>query len=130
MRNLRNNMFILVAIILLNNPLGAKMIHVKDELFIKTKHEHNHSCAAKVELSKREIQRAARKRLWMLAQNRNITDSWLEVPIMSTNKKKFGYLVEWVVHLQNLSIEDKKKQNIYIFVNLYGHVTGVNYIGK
>ena len=121
---------IMIAILLIINPLYAKEKHIQDELHIQTKHEHTHSCAAKEELSKKDIQRAARKRLWMLVQNKKIDASWLEIPIVSTDKKKFVYKVEWVVNYRDLSITDKKKQNIYFFVDLYGHVTGVNYIGK
>ena len=128
---IRSKLFIIVAMFLTINPLYAKdYVHDKDELFLKTKHEHNHSCADKEELFKKGIQRAARKRLWMLAQEKKIVASWLEVPIVSTDKKKFGYYVEWVVNLNNPNIKDKSKQNIFIFVDLYGHVKAVNYTGK
>lgn len=126
-----SKLFIIVAMFLTINQLYAKgYAHDKDELYLKTKHEHTHSCAAKEELFKKGIQRAARKRLWMLTQEKKVVASWLEVPIVSTDKKKFGYNVEWVVNLKNSSIEDKNKQNIFIFVDLYGHVKAVNYTGK
>jgi|FLOH01.1.fsa_nt_gi hypothetical protein len=132
MKKSGKNIFIITALILGINPLYAQenKIHVKDELYIKAKHEHNHSCASKVELSKKDIQRAARKRLWMLVQTKKIDASWLEVPIVSTDKKQFVDKVEWVVNYQNLNVQDLAKQNIYIFVDFYGHVQGVNYIGR
>ena len=130
MKKIKNNIITITAMILLSNPLNAKVIHIQDELHIKTKHEHNHSCAVKEELDKKNIQRAARKRLWMLVQRKKIDASWLKVPIVSTDKKKFGHLVEWVVILEDLNVKNEKKQQIYIFVDFYGHVTGVNYIGK
>jgi len=105
-------------------------VHTQDELHIQVKHEHNHSCAAKVELSKKDIQRAARKRLWVLTQEKKIPVSWLEVPIVSTDKKLFVDKVEWVVNYQDLNVKNKTKQNVYIFVDLYGHVMGANYTGK
>jgi len=125
-------LFIITAIIVMINPLYAKVIHtnIQDELYIKTKHEHNHSCSAKVDLSKKDIQRAARKRVWILVQAKTISASWLEVPIVSTDKKKFQENVEWVVNYRNLNVKDKKKQNIYIFVDFYGHVLGANYDGQ
>ena len=129
MKKLINNIFMVTIIVLITNPLYAKERHALDELHIETKHEHNHSCAAKEELSKKNIQRAARKRLWMLVQEKKIDASWLEVPIVSTDKKKFEENIEWVVIYRDLNIENKKKQNIYIFVDFYGHVVGVNYIG-
>lgn len=70
------------------------------------------------------------KRLWMLVQTKKIDASWLEVPIVSTDKKQFVDKVEWVVNYQNLNVQDLAKQNIYIFVDFYGHVQGVNYIGR
>lgn len=121
---------IIIVMVLMVSSLYAKEKHTQDELHIQTKHEHTHSCAAKEELSKKGIQRAARKRLWMLVQQKKLDASWLEIPIVGTDKKKFTYKVEWVVIYRDLSIKDKKKQNVYIFVDLYGHVTGVNYIGK
>jgi hypothetical protein len=132
MKKLINKLFIITAIVLLTNPLYAKERHALDELHIKVKHEHTHSCSAKEELFKKDIQRAARKRLWMLTQKKKIATSWLEVPIVSTDKKKFMNIrnAEWVVNYRDLNIKNKKKQNIYIFVDLYGHVTGANYIGK
>jgi len=120
---------IIIVMVLMVSSLYAKEKHTQDELHIQTKHEHTHSCAAKEELSKKGIQRAARKRLWMLVQEKKIDASWLEVPIVSTDKKKFEENIEWVVIYRDLNIENKKKQNIYIFVDFYGHVVGVNYIG-
>jgi len=130
MKKLRNNIFTIMAIVLITNPLYAKVIHDKDELHMKTKHEHNHSCAPKEELPKKDIQRAARTRLWMLSKNKKIANSWLNVPIVSTDKKKFEENVEWVVNYRDLNVVNEKKQNIYIFVDLFGHVQGVNYTGK
>ena len=127
-----NNILMVTAITLATNPLYAQenKTHTQDELHIQVKHEHNHSCAAKVELSKKDIQRAARKRLWVLTQEKKIPVSWLEVPIVSTDKKLFVDKVEWVVNYQDLNVKNKTKRNIYIFVDLYGHVMGANYTGK
>ena len=132
MERLRNKLFIIITIVLITNSLYAKERHAQDELYIKTKHEHNHSCSAKEELFKKDIQRAARKRLWVLTQKEKISTSWLEVPIVSTDKKKFTNIrdVEWVVNFRDLNVKNKKKQNIYIFVDLYGHVLGANYTGE
>ena len=132
MKKIISKTLVITAISLITSPLYAQenKIHTQDELHLKTKHEHNHSCAAKVELSKKDIQRAARKRLWMLTQEKKISTSWLEIPIVSTDKKQFADRVEWVVIYRDLNIKDKKKQNIYIFVDFYGHVMGVNYTGK
>jgi hypothetical protein len=130
MKTIQNALLLITTMIFISNPLFAHEKHTQDELHIKTKYEHNHSCSAKIELSKKDIQRSARKRLWMLTQQKKIAVSWLEVPILSSDKKKFVHDVEWVIIFQNLNIKDKNKQNIYIFVGLYGHVTGVNYTGQ
>ena len=132
MKKTISKIFISTVIVLTINPLYAQenKMHTQDELHIQVGHEHNHSCAAKVELSKKDIQRAARKRLWMLTQEKKISASWLEIPIVSTDKKQFADKVEWVVNYRDLNVKDKKKQNIYIFVDFYGHVVGANYTGE
>jgi len=132
MKKIISHTFIIATLILTTNSLYAKTesTHIQDELSIKTKHEHNHSCAAKMELSKKDIQRAARKRLWMLTQEKKIAISWLEVPIINSDKKVFTHDIEWVINYKNSNIKDVNKQNIYIFVDLYGHILGANYNGK
>ncbi len=132
MKIFKYNLFVIAISLFITNSLYAKVVHTnpQDELFIKTKHEHTHSCAAREDYSKKNIQRAARKRLWTLVQEKKIAASWLEVPIKSTDKKQFEENVDWVVIFQDKNIQDASKQNIYIFVDFYGHVLGANYDGK
>jgi hypothetical protein len=132
MRKILKKALLITTIVVMVNPLYAQenRVHTQDELHIKAKHEYTHSCAAKIELSKKDIQRAARKRLWMLTQKKKIAASWLNIPILSSDKQKFTHNVEWVIIFQDLNVKEKKKQNIYIFVDLYGHVMGSNYTGK
>ena len=121
-----------VALIVTTNPLYSheKSTHIEGALSLKVKHEHNHSCAAKIELSQKNIQRAARKRVWKLTQEKIIPLSWLEAPIVSSNKKVFTHNIEWIINYRNLNEKDVNKQNIYIFVGLYGHVLAASYINK
>jgi hypothetical protein len=132
MKKMFKNLLIITALILTTNSLYAheKSTHVEGELSLKVKHEHNHSCAAKIELSQKNIQRAARTRLWKLTQEKIIPSSWLEVPIVSSNKKVFTHNIEWIINYRNLNIKDKNRQNIYIFVSLYGHVLAASYTNK
>ena len=36
---------------------------------------------------------------------------------------------DWVVSFNNLKIKKKRKQNLYIFVGIYGDIKGANYTG-
>jgi len=114
-----------------NHAHGDKFIdsHAHDELYIKSKRKHSTVCFHEKELPKRKIQRAAKVRIWDLVYRDKIPALWIETPIIATDKKKFKYEVEWVVQFKDKNAKDKNKQIVYVFVDLYGQVTGANYIG-
>jgi len=37
---------------------------------------------------------------------------------------------EWIITFDNTGVQDKKKQKLYVFLNMQGHVTGINFTGK
>ncbi len=144
MKKLIRNIFIIVAIVFVGNPLyaesghnhshehGDKYIdsHAHDELYVESVKKHSTVCFHEKELPKRKIQRIARVKIWELAFIKKIPELWLDSPIVATDKKKFKYDVEWVIQFKNKDIKDEKKQIIYVFVDFYGQVTGANYIGE
>lgn len=65
-----------------------------------------------------------------LAKKGTIADTWKSVDYSTVEQKKFGKNLEWVVTFYNPKIEDKSKQTLYVFVSLYGKVTGANYTGN
>ena len=81
-------------------------------------------------VSTEEIQRVANKQLMNLIEKEKIEKSWSDTPILNMKKKQFHHNTEWVVSYKNKEIKDKTKQTLYIFVSLYGKVTGANHTGK
>ena len=90
-------------------------------------HGHSHT---QEEVSKEDIQKTANQQLMQLVGNGKINKSWSDTPILNMKKKKFHHNIEWVVSFRNKESKDKTKQILYIFVSLYGKVTGANYTGK
>ena len=81
-------------------------------------------------VSMEEIQRVANKQLMNLIEKEKIEKSWSDTPILNMEKKRFHRNTEWVVSYKNKEIKDQMKQTLYIFVSLYGKVTGANHTGK
>ena len=90
-------------------------------------HGHSHT---QEEVSKEHIQRVANKQLLNLIEKDKIEKSWSDTSILNMKKKQFHHNTEWVVSYKNKEIKDKTKQTLYIFVSLYGKVTGANHTGK
>ncbi|RXK03345.1 DUF6488 family protein [Halarcobacter bivalviorum] len=65
-----------------------------------------------------------------LVKKGTLKDSWEMVDYSEVKQKKFGKNLEWLVTFNNPKIEDKSKQTLYIFMSLYGQVTGANYTGN
>ncbi len=81
-------------------------------------------------VSTEEIQSVADKQLIYLIEKDKIKKSWSDAPILNMEKKQFHRNTEWIVSYKNKEIKDQTKQTLYIFVSLYGKVTGANYTGK
>lgn len=65
-----------------------------------------------------------------LVKKGTIDNSWESVDASTVEQKKFGKNTEWLVTFNNQKIEDKAKQTLYVFVSLYGEVTGANFTGN
>jgi len=81
-------------------------------------------------VSEEEIQRVANKQVLNLIEKEKISKSWSNAPVSNMGKKQFNRNTEWVISYKNKEIKDQTKQTLYIFVNLYGKVTGANHTGK
>ena len=91
-------------------------------------HHHHHKHHDPV--SKSAIKEQAIKQLHLLVEHDSVAKSWAAAPVIKTEKKTFGKFTEWVVQFKNEKMEDKKKSNFYLFLNLNGKVLGGNYTGK
>ncbi len=98
-------------------------------LYAGGNHDNGHKHSQK-ELSKDLAQKEAYKKVQELVGIKKIDKSWLKAPLLDAKKKKFNDHLEWVVSYKNENIKDTKKQILYVFVNMYGKITGANYTGK
>ena len=81
-------------------------------------------------VSTEEIKRVANRQVISLIKKEKIEKSWSRAAILNMDKKQFHRSTEWVVTYKNKKIKDELKQTLYIFVDLYGKITGANHTGK
>jgi Family of unknown function (DUF6488) len=77
-------------------------------------------------LNKSSISKIAKKEIKRLILEKKLPKSWKSMPITKIKKSNSN---DWMVIFNNLKIRNKSKQNLYVFVDLYGHVEGANYTG-
>ena len=77
-------------------------------------------------LNKTSISRIAKEEVKRLSIQKKIPNSWRFVPISKIKKSNSD---DWMISFNNPKIKRKSKQKLYIFINIYGHVLGVNYTG-
>ena len=101
------------------NPLYASGSH---------EHGHGHSHDRK-EVSQGYAKQVAINELARLVQKGTIPKSWDNQTVANIDKKEFNHDMEWVFSFNNSGIKDAKKKTLYVFVNMYGEITGVNFTG-
>ena len=81
-------------------------------------------------LKKERILEIAKAKLAQLIKDKKISKSYKSVkkPVMADTKVRFVH--DYMVVFHNPKIKKKKYQTLYIFVDEYGEVKGVNYTGK
>jgi len=77
-------------------------------------------------LNKTSITKIAKAEVKRLTMKKKIPKSWKSVPISKINKSNSD---DWMVTFKNSKIKKLSKQNLYVFVGIYGQVKGVNYTG-
>jgi len=78
-------------------------------------------------LNKSSIMKIAKAEVKRLTMEKKIPKSWKSVQISKINKSNSD---DWIVVFKNLKIKNKSKQNLYIFVGIYGQIKGANYTGR
>ena len=78
-------------------------------------------------LNKTAITKIAKAEVKRLTMKKKLPKSWKSAEVSKINKSNSG---DWMVVFNNLKIKNKAKQNLYIFVGIYGQVKGVNYTAK
>ncbi len=78
------------------------------------------------QLNKTSITKIAKAEVKRLTMKKKIPKSWKSMPVSQIHKSNTD---DWIVTFNNVKIKNKSKQNLYIFVGIYGKIKGVNYIG-
>jgi len=77
-------------------------------------------------LNKTAIIKIAKAEVKRLTMKKKIQKSWKYIPISKIKKSHSG---DWVISFNNLKTKNTSKQNLYIFIDIYGHIKGSNYTG-
>jgi len=77
-------------------------------------------------LNKTSIAKIAKAEVRRLTMEKKIPKSWKSIAISKIYKSNND---DWVAIFNNLKIKKQSKQNLYIFVGIYGQIKGVNYKG-
>ena len=105
-------------------------------------HKHSHGIYQKIdELDKRKTVRKksldkehlvsiAKEKLQSLIADKKISKTYLDAYDPVITRTKYKFVNDWMVVFHNPKIKKKKYQNLYIFVDAYGEVKGVNYSGR
>ena len=99
-------------------------------LYASGSHEHGGHSHAQQEVTKEYVLKVAAQEIQRLSQRGKLDNTWRNIPIKNIQKKQFRNGIEWVVSYKNDNIKDANKQTLYVFVNLYGELTGVNHSGN
>ncbi len=92
-------------------------------------HEHGHSHAQE-KISEAKAKEIATKEMRRYVLKGKLEKSWESVPVNSAKQQVFKSVPEWVVAFKNQNETNPEHQNLYIFVNQYGEITGANFTGK
>jgi hypothetical protein len=122
-----------IAMTLLTTTLGAGWFGLT--LHAGGGHDHGpngHSHEAiQEQASKSAVISSANKHIQQLIKANKIDVSWQGCAPVKTEQKRFNDAnLEWVLTYQNKKVTDPAKQNLYVFVDLYGKVKAANHSGK
>ena len=77
-------------------------------------------------LNKTSITKIAKAEVKRLSMKKKIPKNWKYIPVSKINK---SHTDDWKVTFNNSKIKNKSKQNLYVFVDIYGKIKGTNYTG-
>lgn len=109
--------------------LVASTLFISSQVLAGAGHDHGHG-HSHGPVSVDVVVGKAVSKVKQLAEDKKIDASWKNVKSTGAEKKTFGKGLEWVVSFNNAKIDDKTKQNLYVFFSLDGHYIAANYTGK
>ena len=111
-------------------PLLIFLILAFTSLYAKNGYDYYHygnNGSSYKKLNKTAVSKIAKAEVKRLSMRKKISKSWSLVPILTIKKSASN---DWLVTFNNSKIKKKSKQNLYIFVDVYGHIQGANHIGR
>lgn len=98
-------------------------------VFAGAGHDHGHGHAHDP-VTKSQAEEIATETVAKLVDRDKIEASWKSVDVSTSEKKKFGKNMEWMVVFKNEKVSDPEKQTLYIFLTLTGEYLAANYTGN
>ncbi len=99
-------------------------------LYAKNGYDYYHygnGATTYTKLNKTSITKIAKAEVKRLTMKKKIPKSWKSMPVSQIHKSNTD---DWIVTFNNVKIKNKSKQNLYIFVGIYGKIKGVNHTGR
>ena len=122
-------MKILIKVLLVSLTLSLTTLYAGDGHNHNEHSQCNHDTLEKG-ISNTKVKEIATKEVKRLALEKKIAKSWKSTSVSKLGKTHYGDSNDWVVVFNNPKIKKKTKQNLYIFVNVRGKITGANYTGN
>lgn len=98
-------------------------------LFAGAGHDHGHSHST-VKINEAKAKEIAIRVVKNYTLDGKLDKSWENVPIDTIKKQTYQSAPEWAVTFKNQKEPNPKQQNLYVFVNQYGEMTGANFTGQ
>lgn len=98
-------------------------------LFAGAGHDHGHSHST-VKINEAKAKEIAIRAVKNYTLDGKLDKSWENVPIDAIKQQTYQSAPEWAVTFKNQKEPNQKQQNLYVFVNQYGEMTGANFTGQ
>lgn len=98
-------------------------------LYAGAGHDHSHS-SSKTKINEAKAKEIAIRVVKNYTLDGKLDKSWENVSIDTIKQQTYQSVPEWVVTFKNQKEPNPKQQNLYVFVNQYGEMTGANFTAQ
>ncbi len=98
-------------------------------LFAGAGHDHSHS-SSKTKISEAKAKEIATGEMKKYVLVGKLDKSWENISIESTKQQVYKSVAEWVFTFKNQKETNPERQNLYVFINQYGEMSGANFTGQ
>ena len=81
-------------------------------------------------LNKRAIVEIAKHEIRRLLIKKKLPKNWKNSKMTSVEKNNSKNIDDWIVTFNNKKIKNKKRQTLYIFIDVKGNIVGANYTNR